>query len=172
MAPDRVSWSSASSHDGRRCDATIVPVSDTSSRVDLACGSRAAGGGVSSPMEVNQTRKALIELIDSTLEGRPYDHRLARGSTAAGWPKHALKAASYIAAARNMLSLPSPPRGGIMRSFAIAACALMLLSLAACGDGTTDNRAAAANRSAAARKAAAPAPPPPLADKVRVRLET
>jgi len=94
MAPDRVSWSSSSSHDGRRCDATIVPVSDTSSRVDLACGSRAAGGGVSSPMEVNQTRKALIELIDSTLEGRPYDHRLARGSTAAGWPKHALKAAS------------------------------------------------------------------------------
>jgi len=58
-----------------------------------------------------------------------------------------------------------------MRSFAIAACALMLLSLAACGDGTGDNRAAAANRSAAARKAAVPAPPP-LADKVRVRLET
>ena len=92
MAPDRVSWSSSSSHDGRRCDATIVAISETSSRVDLACGSAAAGGGVSSPMEVNQTRKALIELIDSTLEGRPYDHKLARGATAAGWPKHRLKA--------------------------------------------------------------------------------
>ena len=54
---------------------------------------------------------------------------------------------------------------------ALAACTLLLLPLAACGDGTPDNRAAVGNRSAAARKAAAPAPPP-LADKVRVRLET
>ena len=58
-----------------------------------------------------------------------------------------------------------------MRTFAFAACASMLLPLAACGDGTTDNRAAVGNRSAAAREAAVPAPPP-LADKVRVRLET
>jgi peptidyl-prolyl cis-trans isomerase A (cyclophilin A) len=58
-----------------------------------------------------------------------------------------------------------------MRTFAFAACALMLLPLGACGDGTTDNRAAVGNRSADARKAAVPAPPP-LADKVRVRLET
>ena len=90
-AIDRISWIGRSSHSGVRCDVTVAPVDETSSRVDIACNSRGAGGGVSSPMEVSQTRKALIELIDSTLEGRPYDRQLARGATAAGWPKHTLK---------------------------------------------------------------------------------
>ena len=94
LPPDRVVWSASGAHAVRRCELTVTPVDEGSSRVDVTCGGGGPSSGLATRMENNLTRKAVIELIDSTLEGRPYDPRLARGATAAGWPKGPPKTAS------------------------------------------------------------------------------
>ena len=81
-----VTWSASGTFAARRCVATLSPVEPARTRIDLTCGGASPSSGAAAGLEINQTRKAVIELIDAKLTGRPYDPRRAQGSTAAFWP--------------------------------------------------------------------------------------
>lgn len=82
-----VIWSASGTFASRRCVATLSPVETARTRIDLTCGGASPSSGAAAGLETNHTRKAVIELIDATLTGRPYDPRRAQGSTAAFWPE-------------------------------------------------------------------------------------
>jgi hypothetical protein len=81
-----VTWSASGTFAARRCVATLSPVEPSRTRIDLTCGGASPSSGAAAGLETNQTRKAVIEMIDAKLTGRPYDPRRAQGSTAAFWP--------------------------------------------------------------------------------------
>ena len=58
-----------------------------------------AGAGAAAGMLMAMKRKALIEHIDATLDKRPYEFKLAQGSTASGWPQDARQADGSLGAA-------------------------------------------------------------------------
>jgi hypothetical protein len=66
------------------CEANITPEGTDKSRIMAYCG--AGGEGAAAGMTQGLYRKAIIEHIDSTLRGRPYDRKLAYGTTAGLWP--------------------------------------------------------------------------------------
>jgi hypothetical protein len=66
------------------CEANITPEGTDKSRIMAYCG--AGGEGAAAGMTQALYRKAIIEHIDSTLRGRPYDRKLAYGTTAGLWP--------------------------------------------------------------------------------------
>ena len=84
--PDTVVWTATGSHGGYRCEITITPAESDSSRIDLDCGGGSMSSGAAIRMEREMMRKRVIEQIDATLEGRPFDPVRARGATAARWP--------------------------------------------------------------------------------------
>jgi hypothetical protein len=79
-------WSASGTFASRRCTATLTPVDAGSTRVDLSCSGGGASEGAAAGLATNQTRKAVIEMIDARLTGREYDPGRAAGSTAAFWP--------------------------------------------------------------------------------------
>jgi hypothetical protein len=87
-----VYWNASGSHAGIRCEANITPEGTDKSRLTAYCGGGAAGAGAAAGMLMAMKRKALIEHIDATLDKRPYDVKLAQGSTASGWPADARQA--------------------------------------------------------------------------------
>ncbi len=89
---DAVYWNASGSHAGIRCEANITPEGADQSRLTAYCGGGAAGSGAAAGMLSAMNRKALIEHIDATLDKRPYDAKLAQGSTASGWPSDARQA--------------------------------------------------------------------------------
>jgi hypothetical protein len=89
---DAVYWNASGSHAGIRCEANITPEGADKSRLTAYCGGGAAGSGAAAGMLMAMKRKALIEHIDATLDKRPYDVKLAQGSTASGWPSDARQA--------------------------------------------------------------------------------
>lgn len=78
----------ASSH----CEADITPEGADKSRIMAHCNGGSMSDGAAAGMVSGMQRKALIEHIDATLEGRPFDVKLAQGSTASGWPSDARQA--------------------------------------------------------------------------------
>ncbi|MEO8141608.1 MAG: hypothetical protein ABI617_03010 [Sphingomicrobium sp.] len=78
----------ASSH----CEADITPEGAAKSRIMAHCNGGSLSDGAAAGMVSGMQRKALIEHIDATLEGRPFDVKLAQGSTASGWPSDARQA--------------------------------------------------------------------------------
>ena len=82
----RIVWSASGSHGGRRCTATLVPVEESRTRIDLSCGGGGPSSGAAAGLENNMVRKAVIEMIDAKLSGRPYDPQRAQGATASSWP--------------------------------------------------------------------------------------
>lgn len=81
-----VTWSASGTFAARRCVATLSPVETARTRIDLTCNGGSPSSGAAAGLEINQTRKAVIELIDAKLTDRPYDPRRAQGATAAFWP--------------------------------------------------------------------------------------
>lgn len=75
----------ASSH----CEADITLEGANTSRIMAHCNGGSLSDGAAAGMVSGMQRKALIEHIDATLEGRPFDVKLAQGSTASGWPSDA-----------------------------------------------------------------------------------
>ena len=71
------------------CEANIAPEGADKSRLTAYCDGGGAGSGAAAGMLMGMTRRALIEHIDATLEKRPFDVKLAQGSTASGWPSDA-----------------------------------------------------------------------------------
>lgn len=80
-----VYWRASGSHAAIRCQADLTPEGNQT-KIAAYCDGGAAGSGAATGMLMGMKRKRLIEHIDSTLEGRPYDSQLALGSTAALWP--------------------------------------------------------------------------------------
>jgi hypothetical protein len=80
-----VYWRASGSHAAIRCQADLAP-EGSKTRITAFCDGGAAGSGAAAGMLMGMKRKRLIEHIDATLEGRPYDNQLAMGSTAALWP--------------------------------------------------------------------------------------
>ena len=66
------------------CEANITPEGTDKSRIMAYCG--AGGEGAAAGMTQALHRKAIIEHIDAALRGRPYDPKLAYGTTAGLWP--------------------------------------------------------------------------------------
>ena len=87
-----VYWNASGSHAAIRCEANITPEGTDKSRLTAFCGGGGAGSGAAGGMLSAMNRKALIEHIDATLDKRPYDAKLAQGSTASGWPSDARQA--------------------------------------------------------------------------------
>lgn len=85
-------WNASGSHAAVHCEANITPEGTDKSRLTAYCGGGGAGSGAAAGMLSAMHRKALIEHIDATLDKRPYDVRLAQGSTASGWPSDARQA--------------------------------------------------------------------------------
>ncbi len=72
-----------------RCEAEITPEGSDQSRIMAHCNGGSMSDGAAAGMVSGMQRKALIEHIDAALEGRPFDVKLAQGSTASGWPSDA-----------------------------------------------------------------------------------
>jgi hypothetical protein len=90
-----VRWSS--SYGTRFCEANIVPEGTDKSRINVFCDG--PGEGAATGMMQAMYRSAIIEHIDATLKGRPYDRRKALGETASTWPKDPRQADGSIGAA-------------------------------------------------------------------------
>ncbi len=67
------------------CTIGIAPVESTKSQISVSCNGGENERGVEG-MIVTNTRLEVIEQIDAVLKQRPYDKRLADGTTAFGWP--------------------------------------------------------------------------------------
>ena len=101
-----ITWNASGSHASRRCEATIAPEGTDQSRLTAFCDGGGAGDGAAAGMVSGMNRKALIEHIDATLDKRPYDARMAQGSTASGWPSDARQAdGSYGTAVGDALKM-------------------------------------------------------------------
>ena len=86
------------------CEANLAPEGADKTRITAYCGG--GGEGAAAGMEQGLRRKALIELIDSTLRGRPFDRMLAYGTTAGSWPDDPRQAdSSYAGAATEALKM-------------------------------------------------------------------
>lgn len=69
-----------------QCEAEITPEGTDKSRIMAYCSGGSMSDGAAAGMVSGMQRKALIEHIDATLTGRPFDAKLAWGSTASDWP--------------------------------------------------------------------------------------
>lgn len=109
-----VTWSASGSHAALRCVATLVPVEEARTRVDLTCGGAGAGSGAAAGMENNLIRKRVIEMIDAKLSGRPYDPQRANGITASSWPADAAGHGNYGDAVGKAVEMDreAPPPAG------------------------------------------------------------
>jgi hypothetical protein len=88
------------------CQANIAPEGPDKSRITAFCGGSSASDGAAGGMVQGMHRRAIIEHIDATLRGRPYDPRLAQGATAGGWPDDTRQAdASYATAVGGALKM-------------------------------------------------------------------
>jgi len=105
-----VTWSASGSMASRRCVATLSPVEPARTRIDLTCSGGGAGSGAAAGLETNQTRKAVIELIDAKLTNRPYDPQRARGSTAAFWPDDVVDHGNLSTATANAIEMDREAR--------------------------------------------------------------
>ena len=86
------------------CEANITPEGTDKSRIMAYCG--AGGEGAAAGITQALHRKAIIEHIDSALRGRPYDPKLAYGTTAGLWPDDPRQAdGSFGAAAGEALKM-------------------------------------------------------------------
>lgn len=84
---DKVTWITQGSHVYRECTLQLGPFEDDAARtkVTVQCGGGGAGEGAAAGMAHNLHRNNVIERIDATLTGRPYDLGRA-GATASRWP--------------------------------------------------------------------------------------
>jgi len=94
-----VYWNASGSMASVKCEANLAPEGEDKTKITAYCGGSAPAEGAGGNMLLALERKALIEHIDSTLRGRPYDKRLAYGSTAGGWPDDPRQADGSIGAA-------------------------------------------------------------------------
>lgn len=71
------------------CEAEITPEGASKSRIMAFCNGGSLSDGAAAGMVSGMQRKAMIEHIDATLTGRPFDIQNAHGETASRWPSDA-----------------------------------------------------------------------------------
>jgi hypothetical protein len=99
-------WQASGTFASVKCEANIAPEGTDKSKITAYCGGSSPSDGAAAGMMLGLERKALIEHIDSTLRGRPYDRRLAFGSTAGSWPDDPRQAdSSYSGAVGDALKM-------------------------------------------------------------------
>jgi len=94
-----VYWNSSGTFASVKCEANLAPEGEDKTKITAYCGGSSMSDGAASGMVQAMHRKALIEHIDATLRGRPYDPQLAMGSTAGGWPDDPRQADASIGGA-------------------------------------------------------------------------
>jgi hypothetical protein len=109
-ATDTVTFTASGSHAYRRCTAKVTPVDGGKARIDASCDGGSAGTGAAAGLEMNLARKAFIELLDATLDGRAYDPERAMGSTAARWPKDVVDHGDYGTAVADAVKMDADAR--------------------------------------------------------------
>ena len=85
----KIYWNASGTFASNHCEAEITPEGADKSRITAFCGGGGASDGAAAGMVSGMHRRALIEHIDATLKGRPFDKYKAQGETAARWPSDA-----------------------------------------------------------------------------------
>lgn len=102
----KVTWQASGTFASIECEADIAPEGADKSRINAYCGGSSPSDGAAAGIAMGLNRKALIEHIDSTLRGRPYDPERAYGATAGTWPDDPRQAdSSYAGAATEALKM-------------------------------------------------------------------
>lgn len=70
----------------RICHMHLTELEPELTKVKVTCEGGGAGEGAAAGMAHNMVRNRVIELVDATLKGRPFNPDLAGGSTAYRWP--------------------------------------------------------------------------------------
>ena len=69
-----------------RCTIGITPDGDVRSKLAVSFDDDSSSAKAMPRLSLDAARKRCIEWVDSSLTDRPYHPRLAKGSTASGWP--------------------------------------------------------------------------------------
>lgn len=86
------------------CTLDIVPEGEAKSALSVTCPNM--GEGAAAGMETSLRRHKLIEWIDSSMTGRPYDQKLAlMGTTAGRWPDDVVEHGGLIEAQADALKM-------------------------------------------------------------------
>lgn len=83
-----VYWASAGSMSSFRCELGLTPAQKNpdQTHVTVTCRGGSASDGAAAGIAHNMKRNRVIEMVDATLNGRPYDAYKAKGATASRWP--------------------------------------------------------------------------------------
>ena len=85
----KVYWNASGTFSSTHCEAEITPEGASKSRIMAFCQGGGASDGAAAGMVSGMQRRAMIEHIDATLKGRPFDPLKAQGDTASRWPSDA-----------------------------------------------------------------------------------
>lgn len=85
---NQVTWVHRGDMAHYECVMGLRPLADDAEKthVTVTCSGGGAGNGAAAGMAHKYFRNSIIERVDATLTGRPYDKELARGATAYRWP--------------------------------------------------------------------------------------
>ena len=98
-----VEWTVKASRADPVCVATFKSLEAEQTRVAISC---KGGDGPGDGLMAKLIRTRVIEHVDATLKGRPYDHKKADdGSTAAMWPKDVIDHGNLGTAATKALEM-------------------------------------------------------------------
>ncbi|PTS89796.1 hypothetical protein DBR17_02650 [Sphingomonas sp. HMWF008] len=73
VEPKSISWTGAGAHATITCTATLVPLDPARTQVAVACHGGEAGADGAAAKASDLARIAMIEQVDSTLRGRPFN---------------------------------------------------------------------------------------------------
>jgi hypothetical protein len=73
VAAKSITWAGAGAHAGVDCTATLIPLDPQRTRVETNCGGGGPSDGAAAGTAVKLLQIAMVEQIDSTLRGRPYN---------------------------------------------------------------------------------------------------
>ena len=98
-----VEWTVKGSRAEPLCVATFKSLEAEQTRVAVSC---KGGDGPADGIAAQLIRSRVIEHVDATLKGRPFDHKKAEdGSTAAMWPKDVIDHSNLGTAATKALEM-------------------------------------------------------------------
>lgn len=102
---DTIYWSLTGSHVARKCEISLVPADGDEARthVSVNCRGGAPSDGAAQGITHNYHRNAVIERIDATLTGRPFDASRA-AETAFLWPDDGVEG-GYVSAAKKAVEM-------------------------------------------------------------------
>lgn len=107
---DAIVWDASGNRNKYRCDLVVAPADKGGSRVGISCDGSFPAAGAGAGLVKNALRNRAIELVDATLEDRPFDPQLAEGATARGWPENGADFGSVADAAKQAVEMHEAAR--------------------------------------------------------------